>query len=171
MSFDTPYVQKEYCTLRCRRAAKLSRAMTRDGNRAAGIGVRKIESEKIPNPTLEQLSGYALMFMVGNETEPKVFVGEIPNWTPPTGVHFIKSLQADPPEYWMTKDLGMKAQEGFMENVRREVAAGGTITLTPIEPEKPVAQRSSKDILDELDKKRDANATPTEPPKVEPRGV
>lgn len=84
--FQTEFTQKNYCSVRCRRTAKEGRAVERDGQRTFTTVVD--DRRLITNPKIEQLAMMALLYAANAEQKPTFFTGEIPDWTPPTGVYW-----------------------------------------------------------------------------------
>lgn len=77
---------KQYCSVRCRTAAKVRRAVQRDrvvGRVGARAPVAQVVVDEIVvvNPTIQQLEEYAKGLESGMITKPGIFRGMIPAWT------------------------------------------------------------------------------------------
>lgn len=99
MMFETDYVQKDYCSVRCRRAAKEHRAVARSPK--VGKNQGPLEA-RIHNPTIEQLAALSIIYAVDANPIPTTLTGEIPTgWTAPPGVVFVKQMTMDDSNEWL----------------------------------------------------------------------
>jgi hypothetical protein len=99
MTFESEFPQKEYCSVRCRRAAKDQRAVARSPR----VSKTQAPSEiRLHNPTIEQLAALSVVYAANANPIPATLTGEVPtNWTPPPGVVFVKQMTMDNSDQWL----------------------------------------------------------------------
>lgn len=97
--FETEFPQKEYCSVRCRRSAKEIRAVARSPK----VNQMQAPTEaRIHNPTIEQLAALSIVYAANANPIPTTLTGIVPTeWTPPTGVVFVKQMTMDNSDQWL----------------------------------------------------------------------
>lgn len=73
-SFETDWVSKAYCTVKCRRTAKEIRAVARDPVSANG----QYQSGAIHNPSMMQLAALAIVYAANANPTPTLLTGMLP---------------------------------------------------------------------------------------------